>query len=161
MATDNPVTEPPSPRRIRTLGEMEVLARQLLPLLRKAEVVSLEGPLGAGKTHFVKAVARVVGLTEEVTSPTFTLLQTYPVILASGEACELYHYDLYRIEHVSQLVELGFEDALRAITIIEWPERLEGAKLPVTLALSFTLNESGDHFISAVGGDSRFDGLIA
>ena len=148
--------------RLTTLEGTSKIAKKLASRLMRGDVVTLSGDLGAGKTSFAQFLIHALSQQAvEVTSPTFTLLQTYPVILASGEACELYHYDLYRIEHVSQLVELGFEDALRAITIIEWPERLEGAKLPVTLALSFTLNESGDHFISAVGGDSRFDGLIA
>ena len=134
MATDNPVTEPPSPRRIGTLGEMEVLARELLPLLRKAGVVSLEGPLGAGKTHFVKAVARVVGLTEEVTSPTFTLLQSY----GSGDA-RIHHSDWYRLESEGEVLALILEDYYsEGIFFIEWgdkfPDLLPSGTLRIQIA---------------------------
>jgi len=100
--------------------------------------------LGAGKTTFAQFLIHALSETPvEVTSPTFTLLQTYPVRTADGTACEFYHYDLYRIEHESALVELGLDDALTGITLIEWPERLGGYHLPVSLALSFTLAEDG------------------
>ncbi len=144
------------------LADTKNIAENLALRLVRGDVVTLAGDLGAGKTCFSQFLIQALSHAEvEVTSPTFTLLQTYPIILASGEACEIYHYDLYRIEHASQLVELGFEEALQAITVIEWPERLGTTKMPVTLALSFALNEVGEYFISHVAGDARFDGLMA
>lgn len=131
MATDNPVTEPPSPRVVRTLGETEGLARELLPLLRKAGVVSLEGPLGAGKTHFVKAVAIAAGLTEEVTSPTFTLLQSYGM----GDA-RIHHSDWYRLESEGEVLALALEDYYaEGIFFIEWGDKFPHLLPPGTLRI--------------------------
>jgi tRNA threonylcarbamoyl adenosine modification protein YjeE len=137
------------------------IAQNLALRLVRGDVVTLAGDLGAGKTTFAQFLIQALSTAPvEVTSPTFTLLQTYPVALHSGDACELYHYDLYRIEHPSQLTELGMEDALQGITIMEWPERLEGVKMPVTLAISFTLDETGGHSIATIMGDARFDGWM-
>ena len=143
------------------LQDTQKIAEKLTLRLQRGDVITLAGNLGAGKTSFAQFLIQALSAAPvEVTSPTFTLLQTYPVTLASGELAELYHYDLYRIEHSSQLIELGFEEALQGITIIEWPERLDGMKLPVTLALLFTLDDTGHYSISTVSADARFDGLL-
>jgi len=143
------------------LSDTKKLAESLASRVIRGDVVTLVGDLGAGKTSFARFFIQSLSKAAvEVTSPTFTLLQTYPVNLSSGVECELYHYDLYRIEHASQLIELGFDDALQGITIIEWPERLEEIKLPVTLALSFTLDDTGQYFVTKITGDARFDGLM-
>lgn len=84
-------------------------------------VISLVGDLGAGKTTFTKGVARGLGIMDNVTSPTFTILNEY-----SGEEKRLYHFDFYRIEDESELVELGFEDyfpSTDGLTIVEWVEK--------------------------------------
>lgn len=103
-----------------TLDEpaMLALAAALSPRLRPGDCVLLEGEVGAGKTSFARAVIRAAcGADMEVTSPTFTLLQTYP-----ASAAEIWHLDLYRLERPSDLAALGLEEGLRhAITLIEWP----------------------------------------
>lgn len=84
-------------------------------------VVSLVGDLGAGKTTFTKGVARGLGIMDNVTSPTFTLLNEY-----WGEEKKLYHFDFYRIEDADELGELGFEDyfpSADGVTIVEWAEK--------------------------------------
>lgn len=84
-------------------------------------VISLVGDLGAGKTTFTKGVARGLGIMDNVTSPTFTILNEY-----SGEEKRLYHFDFYRIEDEGELVELGFEDyfpSTDGLTIVEWVEK--------------------------------------
>lgn len=134
MATDNPVSKPPGPCLVRTLGETEALARELLPILRKAGVVSLEGPLGAGKTHFVKAVARAIGLTEEVTSPTFTLLQSY----GSGDT-RIHHSDWYRLESNGEVLALALEDYYgEGVFFIEWGDKFPNLLPPGTLRIRIT-----------------------
>jgi tRNA threonylcarbamoyl adenosine modification protein YjeE len=144
-----------------TLEDAKKLAEILGSRLGCGDVVTLSGDLGAGKTTFAQFL--IQGLSPEpveVTSPTFTLLQTYPVTLADGSAQELYHYDLYRIEHPSALIELGFEEAFEHVTLIEWPERAEGMKLPVTLALAFLLMEDGGRSVTLSGDARLIDGLI-
>lgn len=145
---------------LATPQDTRKLAAELAPRLICGDVVTLSGDLGAGKTTFAQFLINALSLAPvEVTSPTFNLLQTYPVKLADGTACELYHYDLYRIEHESALAELGFEDALAQVTLIEWPERLGGTKLPVTLALSFTLADDGSRSVTLKSADARWKDL--
>jgi tRNA threonylcarbamoyladenosine biosynthesis protein TsaE len=96
---------------------------------RLGMVVAIYGELGAGKTHFVKGIARVLGIDErQLTSPTYALVNEYECSLPNGEAASLYHLDCYRFENPGELIELGVEDYLmphHAITVIEWAERIE------------------------------------
>lgn len=105
------------------------LARTMAPRLGPGDVLALHGPIGAGKTHFARALilARLAeyGLDEEVPSPTFTLVQTY----RAGDL-EIWHADLYRLTHPDEATELGLTEAFEAaLCLIEWPDRL-GADLP-------------------------------
>jgi len=105
------------------LAATAAFGRRLARLLRRGDVVALKGGLGAGKTTLARAiVAEVSREAGDVPSPTFTLVQTYPVDLADGPA-ELWHFDLYRLDRPDQVYELGIEDALAdCVSLIEWPE---------------------------------------
>lgn len=108
----------------------EALARRAAQHAGRGDVIALSGPLGAGKTTFARAfireVAQLSGETvDEVPSPTFTLVQTYPF-----KRLAVWHFDLYRIGAPEEAWELGLEDALaEGVSLIEWPERL-GRLLP-------------------------------
>ena len=100
------------------------LARMLAATTRPGQTILLDGPVGAGKTHFARAFirARQGDAAEDVPSPTFTLVQTY----ADPMGSEIWHADLYRLTDPSELAELGLDEALTdAICLIEWPDRLE------------------------------------
>jgi tRNA threonylcarbamoyladenosine biosynthesis protein TsaE len=90
--------------------------------LKGGEVFALYGVLGAGKTQLVKGLARGLGYTAEVTSPTFTLIHEY-----RGGRLPIYHLDLYRIADERAALAIGVEDYLPSdgLTVIEWPERIE------------------------------------
>ena len=110
---------------------------------RCGHVIALSGPLGAGKTTLARGFIQARGETEEVVSPTFTLVQVYE----TGET-PIWHFDLYRLEKPEDVLELGLEEALAgAITLIEWPERLgsllPASRLDVTLAADASGNEAG------------------
>jgi tRNA threonylcarbamoyladenosine biosynthesis protein TsaE len=112
------------------------LARKLAPLLRAGDVVALRGALGAGKTAFARALIRALTRPdEEVPSPTFTLVQGY-----DAPGARIHHFDLYRIAHPDELVEIGWDEALAdGIALVEWPERA-GLLLParrLEIALTF------------------------
>ena len=117
----------------------ERLARALAPCLRPGDALALVGGLGAGKSSFARALiaARLaaLGRTEDIPSPTYTLVQTYDL----GPVA-LWHADLYRLASPDEIAELGLEEAFAtAITLVEWPDRL-GALLParrLTLTLAF------------------------
>jgi tRNA threonylcarbamoyl adenosine modification protein YjeE len=138
---------------LSSLDDTRKLAVAVGSRLRCGDVVTLAGDLGAGKTTFAQFLIGGLSLVPvEVTSPTFNLLQTYDVKLGDDTHAELYHYDLYRIEHPSALTELGLEEAVEQVAIIEWPDRLAGARIPVALALSFTIGEDGARSVAVQGG---------
>ncbi|WP_299203390.1 tRNA (adenosine(37)-N6)-threonylcarbamoyltransferase complex ATPase subunit type 1 TsaE [uncultured Tateyamaria sp.] len=109
------------------------------PLLRAGDVVLLEGDVGAGKTHFARALIQSVLLEpEDVPSPTFTLVQVYDT--RNGA---LWHTDLYRVSADTEIDELGLLDAFEdAICLVEWPDRL-GPLTPAT-ALTITIQPASE-----------------
>ncbi len=118
----------------------ETLGKALAPLLRAGDVLLLTGPIGAGKTHFARALIQsLLAVPEDIPSPTFTLVQVY-----EAQACEIWHADLYRLNSVSEVDELGLIDAFEsAICLVEWPDRL-GAEAPArALDLQFYAQNEG------------------
>ena len=118
-------------RQLETANETETsqAGEDLGRALRSGDVVLLYGDLGAGKTAFVRGMARGIGANpDEVTSPTFTLVQEY-----EGPAATLYHVDLYRLEG-PEIDDLGLEDLVAGdgIVAIEWAERWKGRPDDVT-----------------------------
>lgn len=125
-----------------TPEETKQLGREFATQLQGGDVVCLHGNLGAGKTTFVKGLAEGLGITEEMTSPTFTLMNMHSV---QGHASikRLVHIDTYRLNDERELLEIGVEDYLGQpdiVTLIEWPE-----KLTTILAQKKVTNVSIDH----------------
>lgn len=108
----------------------ERLAAAIAPVLERGDVLLLEGPIGAGKTAFARALVqhrlRLAGApVEEVPSPSYTLVQTY-----TAGPLEIWHADLYRLSQAGDAAELGLDEAVdSAVCLIEWPDRL-GAAVP-------------------------------
>jgi tRNA threonylcarbamoyladenosine biosynthesis protein TsaE len=101
------------------------LGARIAARLRPGDLVALSGELGAGKTTLARAILRALEVTEEVPSPTFTLVQSYRT-----KALAVYHFDLYRLSSAAELVELGIDDALTdGAVLVEWPENGLPAKL--------------------------------
>ena len=116
------------------------IAAMLAPRLVPGDVVLMTGDIGTGKTHFARGLIQsLLETPEDVPSPTYTLVQTYPV--PSGE---LWHADLYRLTNTSEVFELGLIDAFSdAICLIEWPDRL--GELAPADALCITMTQgAGD-----------------
>ncbi|MFO7822170.1 MAG: tRNA (adenosine(37)-N6)-threonylcarbamoyltransferase complex ATPase subunit type 1 TsaE [Lentisphaeria bacterium] len=104
--------------------ETERFGRKLAQFLKPGTTVALYGDLGAGKTVLSRAIARGLGITEPVTSPTFTVVQEYQ----TPEGKWFYHLDMYRINSEDDALAFGIDEYLfvpDGITLIEWPERIE------------------------------------
>lgn len=104
---------------IENIEQTEMLAMKLAKELTKGDIVTFKGNLGAGKTTFIKALVKHLSKKDiDVTSPTFNLLHIYQT-----EPVEIWHFDLYRLKNMSEVYELGIEDAFQyGISFIEWPE---------------------------------------
>ena len=109
--------------RDETLNFAEKLAKQIVA----PKIIVLSGDLGAGKTTFSKGFAKGLGISETITSPTFTLLNEY-----SGDK-NLYHFDMYRLSSKEEAYELGFENYFEnndGIILVEWAENVKGLFAP-------------------------------
>ena len=102
-------------------AETESLCETFGRAARRGMVVALSGELGAGKTQLVKGIARGLGITARVHSPTFTLVNEY-----AGGRLKLFHLDLYRLETHKQILAAGLEEFLQpdGVAVVEWAERL-------------------------------------
>lgn len=113
---------------IETHNEDETIkvAQKIAGVLQKGDILLLVGDLGAGKTHFVKGLVKGVGGKDLVTSPTFTILNTYE----SGSVI-INHFDMYRLSNMEEALELGFQEyfdknTMNGVSVVEWPSQVEG-----------------------------------
>lgn len=132
----------------------------LAELLRGGDTLLLAGPIGAGKSHLARSTIRALmeqhgEPAEDIPSPTFTLVQTYP---AGGT--EIWHADLYRLTDPEELFELGLDEAFEeAICLVEWPDRLGDAAPVRALAISLSLAGDGRRAELSGPGDAWADRL--
>jgi tRNA threonylcarbamoyladenosine biosynthesis protein TsaE len=127
------------------------LAGTVGELLRAGDVVSLVGDLGAGKTVFARGVARALGVTGPVVSPSFTIVREY------DGRIPLVHVDVYRIDTVQELYDLGFEELVRddAVTLVEWGDMIDGL-LPVDrLDVRLAPGDTDDERVVEIEGHGR------
>ncbi|OGH86725.1 MAG: tRNA (adenosine(37)-N6)-threonylcarbamoyltransferase complex ATPase subunit type 1 TsaE [Candidatus Magasanikbacteria bacterium RIFOXYC12_FULL_33_11] len=112
-----------------TTEEMIALGEKIASQLTGGDIILLQGELGAGKTTMSKGIAKGLGITDEIVSPTFTLMNVYNVVESQkSEVKSIVHIDTYRLENADSLIEIGVEDYLgqpNVITIIEWPEKIK------------------------------------
>jgi len=129
--------------RTGSAAETEALAARLGAALPPDSVLALHGDLGAGKTTFVRGLARAWGIEEAVTSPTFNLYTIH-----KGER-QLVHFDAYRLESGADLDALMIEDFLRSpwCLAVEWPERIPDALPPDAWHLYLTIDADRSHRI--------------
>ncbi len=120
------------------------IAKELAERAKPGEVYCLSGDLGVGKTVFTKGFAAGLGITEPVSSPTFTILQIY-----EEGRLPLYHFDVYRIEDIEEMEEIGYEDCFygEGVCLVEWAELIKEV-LPATysqITISKDLDKGYDY----------------
>lgn len=123
-----------------------LLGKTIGKVLSTPVVLYLKGDLGTGKTHLSKGIADGLGISEDVTSPTFTLINEY-----STKDINLYHLDVYRLPNLNSVLDLGIEDFVsnqNSVTIIEWAEKLENYNLfDNFIDINVMYNKDGRDFI--------------
>lgn len=106
------------------VDDLDRAAREFLKQTEGVRIYAFYGSMGAGKTTFISAICRVLGVGDEVASPTFTIVNEYRS--ADGQA--VYHFDFYRIERLQEVLDIGYEEYIDSdgICLMEWPEKIEG-----------------------------------
>ena len=133
---------------IKGLDRIDDAAREFLEEIGNNKIIALYGSMGAGKTTFVTAICRVLGVEDVVNSPTFTIVNEYET--QTGEA--VFHFDFYRIKSLREVEDLGFEEYVYSdsLCLMEWPEMIEEMLPQETLKVSISEQEDGTRLIKFI-----------
>jgi tRNA threonylcarbamoyl adenosine modification protein YjeE len=130
--------------KITSETETAKLAEDVAAQLKPNSIICLRGNLGAGKTTFAKYLIKALGVEEDVTSPTFSIIHTY-----NSKLGEIWHCDLYRIESELDLQELGLDEAIgEKLLIIEWPEIAENILPHGSIKVEFILTKNDEREVT-------------
>lgn len=129
---------------LNSLKDTEKFAKKFAKILTGGQVILLNGDLGAGKTTFTKFVLRALGVRDEVTSPTFTIMKEY-----AGKKVKIYHFDMYRISSGEEAKEFGLEEYIyskdkNTLVFIEWSENVLDILEGKFLKINITLGDNGE-----------------
>ena len=119
------------------------LGKKIGKLLKKGDIIAMQGTLAAGKTTITKGIAAALGITETITSPTFCLISEYQGTMP------LYHMDVYRLDGTEDFINLGTDDMLYGdgVSIIEWSEKIMDELPSNTIVLKITPQDDGSRLI--------------
>lgn len=134
-------------REIDSIEKLLHAARELLDVFNDEHIFAFYGKMGTGKTTFIKAICRTLGSTDNITSPTFALINEYD----TPSDGSIFHFDFYRINNIEEALDIGFEDYLSSdnYCLIEWPEKI-AELLPVKFVkVSIEETVSGSRLIKA------------
>ncbi len=143
--------------RLNSLEETEEFGIKLGRSLRRGDILCLNGDLGAGKTTLTKSIGLGLGVEEYITSPTFALINQY-----SGRL-PVYHFDVYRLENVEELFDLGFDEYFygNGVCIIEWADKIDRMipkeRIVIDIEKGNNLNE---RIFKFSGDEARLDELM-
>ena len=123
--------------------ETITLGEKIGRLLKKGDIIAMQGTLAAGKTTITKGIAKALGITDTITSPTFCLISEYQGTMP------LYHMDVYRLDGTEDFINLGTDDMLYGdgVSIIEWSEKIMDELPSRTIILRLTPQEDGSRII--------------
>ncbi|QGY44018.1 tRNA (adenosine(37)-N6)-threonylcarbamoyltransferase complex ATPase subunit type 1 TsaE [Maribellus comscasis] len=133
--------------KISSVKELKQLARKLIAAFPEQKVFAFYGKMGAGKTTFIQAVCKELGTDDNVTSPTFALINEYK----TKDLSSIFHFDFYRIKDIEEAFDLGYEDYLYSgqYCFIEWPEMIESLLPEHVTEVNIHADDKGDRLITA------------
>ncbi len=136
--------------KITTLKAIGKAAKELIERFPQQRVFAFYGKMGAGKTTFIQAICRELGTHDNVTSPTFALINEYKTI--KGDS--IFHFDFYRIKEMEEAFDLGYEDYIYSgnYCLIEWPEKIEPLLPQEFVAVNIEVEENEMRNITASPG---------
>lgn len=131
---------------LKSLSDLNVVADKFLRLMRDKKVFAFFGPMGVGKTTFIKALCNELGVVEIVTSPTFALVNEYQ----TGNGESIFHFDFYRIEKIEEVYDFGYEDYFFSgnYCFIEWPDKVAEILPENVVFVQLVENEDGSRTIN-------------
>lgn len=158
--------------QIKTLDELGAAAQTFAQRIGRSRVIAFYGSMGAGKTTFIRALCRALGVQEPVTSPTFAIVNEYHAMIDDlrlmndesegnticihqssihqSSITKVFHFDFYRIRRIEEAYDMGFEDYLYSghLCLIEWPELIEDLLPDDTVRVHITAADDGSRTIS-------------
>lgn len=131
---------------LKGLSDLDVAAKTFIDKMNNKKVFAFYGEMGAGKTTFIKAICKSMGVVGAITSPTFSLVNEY--ITDSG--ISIYHFDFYRIKNIQEVYDFGYEDYFYSdnICFIEWPELIESLLPDDVVEVRISIDENEQRLIS-------------
>lgn len=130
---------------INDITAMSRAAREFIEAMGDDKVFALYGSMGAGKTTFIKAICKELGVKEAVTSPTFAIVNEY----RDGKGDSIYHFDFYRINKLEEVFDFGYEDYFYSgkICFIEWPELVEPVLPDNSVRIAIRVRDDGARIV--------------
>ncbi len=134
---------------ISSEADVEVVAKELISFVRQFRVVAFHGDMGVGKTTFIKALCKQMGVEDRVTSPSFALVNEYQ----TSNNVLIFHFDFYRLENPSELLDMGYEDYFYSdnICLVEWPEKASEIFPPQHLKIYMNEKPEGERTLRVIG----------
>ncbi|WP_297097012.1 tRNA (adenosine(37)-N6)-threonylcarbamoyltransferase complex ATPase subunit type 1 TsaE [uncultured Draconibacterium sp.] len=134
-------------KKINSLDELKVAAKELITGFSDDRVFAFYGKMGAGKTTFIQSICRALGSDDNVTSPTFALINEYN----TANLDSIFHFDFYRIKDIEEAYDLGYEDYIYSgsYCLIEWPEMIESLLPEKMVEVKIEVQEDDTRLITA------------
>lgn len=134
-------------KKINSLDDLEFAAKELIAEFKNDRVFAFYGKMGAGKTTFIQAICRELGSEDNVTSPTFALINEYN----TDDLESIFHFDFYRIKDIEEAYDLGYEDYIYSgsYCLIEWPEMIESLLPQKMVEVKIEVQDDDSRVISA------------
>ena len=131
---------------LKNLSDLDIVARKFVENMGNRNVFAFYGEMGAGKTTFIKAICCALGVSETITSPTFSIVNEYE----KSEGEPIFHFDFYRIKNIEEAYDFGYEDYFYSghLCFIEWPELVEPLLPENVVKVQIVIEDNGQREIS-------------